>query len=190
MTKIRCAWAKGPLNETYHDKEWGVPCFCDQRLFEFLILEGMQAGLSWEIILKKRENYRAALDDFAMEKIARYATKKQSTLLKNPGLIRNKLKIASIITNAQSALRLKESHGSLKNYFWQWVDGNTLINNWKSAKNIPAHTPLSEKLSKDLRQKGFKFVGPTICYAFMQAIGMVNDHTTDCFRHKALIISQ
>lgn len=184
-SKKRCAWVNDdPIYIDYHDKEWGVPIYDDRLLFEFLILEGMQAGLSWITILKKRENYRIAFDNFDAKKIVTYSQKKQDTLLLNPGIIRNKLKIQSIITNAKAFLALQQSHGSLKNYLWDFVDGKPIQNVWQTHQQIPAATPLSDKMSKDLKKQGFKFVGSTICYAFLQAVGMVNDHLVDCFRCK------
>lgn len=184
MTKIRCDWAiTHPLNKHYHDTEWGVPCFDDKILFEFLILEGMQAGLSWLTILKKRDNYHAALDGFDALKIARYTERKKQSLLNNAGIIRNRLKIDSIITNAKAYLNLREEGNTLSDYCWQFVDGKPIQNKWKTMKQMPASTNLSDQFSKDLKKRGFKFVGTTIFYSFMQATGMVNDHLVDCFRH-------
>ncbi|MCP4566591.1 MAG: DNA-3-methyladenine glycosylase I [FCB group bacterium] len=171
----------------YHDLEWGVPLHDDRALFEFLILEGAQAGLSWSTVLKKREGYRAAFDNFDMVKIAAYDADKISELLDNPGIIRNRLKIISAIGNAKAALAAVEEFGSLDAFIWQYVGGRPLVNSWKTLRDIPAKTDLSDKMSKDLRKRGFKFVGSTICYAYMQAVGMVNDHTVDCFRYKQLI---
>ena len=181
---VRCAWARTELMIRYHDEEWGVPVHNDRTLFEFLILEGAQAGLSWETILKKRENYRAALDGFDFQKIARYDRRKLAHLLKDPGIVRNRLKIASTVKNAQAMLKVQEEFGSLNDYVWQFVSGRPRINHWTSQ--VPARTPESDALSKDLRKRSFTFVGSTICYAFMQAVGMVNDHTVRCFRHTAL----
>jgi len=183
--KSRCAWVNDdPLYLDYHDQEWGEPLYDDQRLFEFLILEGAQAGLSWITILRKRENYREAFDGFNAEKIARYTDKKIIQLLDNPGIIRNRLKIESAIINAQHYLKIVEKQGSFSDYIWQFVDGDPIINSWKNAAQVPTKTPIAEKMSKQLQKQGFKFVGPTICYAFMQAVGMVNDHTSDCFKYK------
>jgi DNA-3-methyladenine glycosylase I len=167
----------------YHDKEWGVPLHDDQRLFEFLILEGMQAGLSWMTILRKRENFRAAFDDFNPVKIARYDQQKVEKLMGNTGIIRNRQKILASIQNAKAFLEVQKEFGSFDTYMWQFVDGKPLVNAWKMMGDIPAKTGLSEAMSKDLKQRGFNFVGPTIVYAHMQATGMVNDHTTDCFRY-------
>ncbi|MGE3920804.1 MAG: DNA-3-methyladenine glycosylase I [Gammaproteobacteria bacterium] len=181
--KTRCGWVTGdPLYIDYHDHEWGVPIYDDLKLFEFLILEGAQAGLNWLTVLKKRENYRKAFNQFNPKKIARYDDKKINQLLLNPGIIRNKLKINSVIINAKAYLKLAENT-TFSEYIWQFVDGKPIKNHWKHLKQIPAKTTLSDKMSKDLKQKGFKFIGSTICYAFMQAVGMVNDHTVDCFRY-------
>lgn len=185
--KTRCAWASDdPLNMHYHDQEWGVPVYDDQSLFEFLILEGMQAGLSWLTILKKRENYRQSLNNFDAEIIAKYDHDKFQELLNNSGIIRNRLKIQSIITNANAFLQVKRELGSFSNYIWGFVDGTPIKNHWKNLELVPAKSIISDELSKDLKKRGFKFIGSTICYAFMQAVGMVNDHTTDCFRYKEL----
>lgn len=179
----RCAWANGdPLNMDYHDHEWGVPIYDDRLLFEFLILEGMQAGLSWLTILKKRDNYRAAFDNFNAEMIVRYDEKKLAELLAYSGIIRNKLKINAIISNAAAYLRVKKEWDSFANYLWRFVDGKPIQNRWQDAKHVPATSVISDNLAKDLKKRGFKFVGSTICYAFMQAVGMVNDHTANCFR--------
>jgi DNA-3-methyladenine glycosylase I len=182
----RCPWAIDELYATYHDTEWGVPLHNDRKLFEFLVLEGAQAGLSWHIILKKRENYRAAFDRFDPEKVARYHAAKVAKLLGNPGIVRNKLKIAAAITNAKAFLRVQEEFGSFDAYSWRFVDGKPKVNRWKTLKELPARTAESDALSRDLIQRGFKFVGSTICYAHMQATGMVNDHLVSCFRHKQL----
>ena len=168
----------------YHDKEWGVPVHDDRVLFEFLILEGAQAGLSWETILNKRENYRRAFDRFNAAKIARYDRKKVRELLANAGIVRNRLKIASTISNAQAFLAVQEEFGSFDRYIWQFVGGKPKINHWKPGQRLPASTAESDAMSKDLKRRGFRFVGSTICYAFMQATGMVNDHAADCFRRR------
>ena len=184
MKTNRCWWpGDDPTYIAYHDDEWGVPLHDERLLFEFLILEGVQAGLSWITVLKKRENYRKAMDNFDYEKIARYPKRKIEALLKNEGLIRNRLKMESLVRNAKAFIALRDEVGSFESYIWDFVDGEPIINHWKSKDEVPATTPLAEKLSKDLKQRGFNFVGPTICYAFMQATGMVNDHTKDCFRH-------
>ena len=167
----------------YHDKEWGVPLHNDQKLFEFLILEGAQAGLTWQTILNRRENYRRAFDNFDPRKIARYTQKDISTLLKDAGIIRNRLKIAAAITNAQKFLAIQKEFGSFDKYIWHFVNYKTIKNKFKSLNDVPSATKESEFMSKELKKRGFKFVGSTICYAFMQAVGMVNDHFTDCFRH-------
>lgn len=186
-TQKRCIWTGAdPLYAAYHDSEWGVPVHDDQRLFEFLILEGAQAGLSWITILRKRDNYRATFDQFDAEKIARYGAKKIEELLQNPGIVRNRLKIAAAITNAQAFLKVRDEFGSFDRYLWRFVDGSPIQNRWQRHKQIPATTPESDAMSKDLKKRGFKFVGSTICYAHMQACGMVNDHTIDCFRHREL----
>ena len=180
----RCDWAGGdPLYTAYHDTEWGVPLHEDRRLFEFLILEGFQAGLSWLTILKKRENYRKAFDDFDPHKIAAYTSARKKALLSNAGIIRNKLKIDAAVQNAVSFLSIQQEFDSFDRYIWQFVGGRTLKNNWQSVTAIPASTKESEAMSADLKRRGFKFVGPTICYAFMQATGLVNDHIVGCFRH-------
>ncbi len=184
-TKTRCAWVTDdPLYIAYHDKEWGIPLHDDQKLFELLILEGMQAGLSWITVLKKRENYRKAFDRFNAKKIAHYDQDKINELLLNAGIIRNKIKINAVIKNAQAYLKIKQEYNSFSDYVWQFVQGKPIENHWKSLKELPSKTPISDQMSKDLKQRGFTFVGSTICYAFMQASGMVNDHTMDCFcRH-------
>ena len=180
MTK-RCAWARTPLSIAYHDEEWGVPLHDDTGLFEFLVLEGAQAGLSWETILNKRENYRAAFDGFNPVKIAKYKERKVEALMNNSGIIRNRLKINSAITNARAFLDVTREFGSFDAYVWRFVDGKPLRR--KRGQPVPARTELSDALSKDLSRRGFKFVGSTICYAFMQAVGMVNDHDLACFRY-------
>ena len=180
----KCSWAvSSPLMEHYHDVEWGVPVHDDRLLFEFLILEGAQAGLSWSTILKKRVGYRIAFDNFDAGTIARYGEQKIQTLLANPDIIRNRLKINAAVTNAAAFLKVQQEFGSFDGYIWRFVDGKPLRNRWKTAADLPAATPLSDVMSKDLKKRGFKFVGSTICYAYMQATGMVNDHTADCFRH-------
>jgi DNA-3-methyladenine glycosylase I len=183
QSPTRCDWAQTELMIRYHDDEWGLPVHDDVTLFEFLILEGAQAGLSWETILNKRQNYRAALDDFDPQRIARYDRRKIAQLLKNPGIVRNRLKIASTVRNAQEFLRVQEEFGSFDRYVWQFVDGQPRVNQWRARSQVPASTPQSDALSKALKQRGFNFVGSTICYAFMQAVGMVNDHIVKCFRH-------
>jgi len=180
---IRCGWAKTPLYEQYHDTEWGVPLHEDRALFEFLVLEGAQAGLSWETILKKRENYRRAFDNFEVQKVARYNSKKIVSLLQDAGIVRNKLKVNSAVTNAKAFIQVQDSFGTFDTYIWQFVDGKPLINRFKTLKEIPPRTPLSDTISKDLKQRGFTFVGSTIIYAHMQATGMVNDHLLVCHRH-------
>ncbi|HTR43716.1 MAG TPA: DNA-3-methyladenine glycosylase I [Pseudomonadales bacterium] len=186
--KTRCHWTAGTdeLYLRYHDEEWGVPVHEDRLLFEFLILEGAQAGLSWRTVLNKRQNYRAAFDNFDAEKIARYGEAKIAKLLNNEGIIRNKLKINSAIQNAQAFLKVREEFGTLDAYLWRFVGGKPIINRRKSMSEVPAKTEISDAMSKDLLKRGFKFVGSTICYANMQAVGMVNDHLVTCFRHKEL----
>ena len=179
----RCEWAITDLAIAYHDEEWGLPVHDDRKLFEMLILEGAQAGLSWETILKKRDNYRKAFDGFDAKKIARYGKRKVDSLLANPGIVRNKLKVASTIQNAKAFLEVQQEFGDFDSYIWQFVGGATKKNTFKSLGNIPAETPESKEMSKALQKRGFKFVGPTICYAFMQAVGMVNDHVVTCFRY-------
>jgi DNA-3-methyladenine glycosylase I len=183
---IRCPWAIGDEYVQYHDREWGVPVHDDRLLFEFLILEGAQAGLSWSTILKKRENYRLAFDHFDPTVVARYDKRKQKALLRNPGIVRNRLKIESTITNARAFLAVQQELGSFDKYVWGFVDGGPLQNARRSLKEVPARTRESDAMSKDLKRRGFRFVGSTICYAFMQAVGMVNDHLIDCFRHADL----
>lgn len=183
---IRCGWAKGEQYIRYHDEEWGVPVHDDRTLFEFLILEGAQAGLSWSTILSKRENYRRAFDGFDPRRVAQYQAKKIKALLVDAGIVRNKLKIAAAVENAKAFLRVQEEFGTFDRYIWQFVGGKPRINKWKSLRQIPPRTPESDAMSKDLQRRGFKFVGSTICYAFMQGIGMVNDHLVDCFRYKPL----
>jgi DNA-3-methyladenine glycosylase I len=185
-TLCRCAWATTEPNIAYHDSEWGVPEHRDRALFELLILEGAQAGLSWSTVLKKRESYRAAFDRFDPEFIVRYDDEKTAALLANPGIIRNRLKIASAIGNARAFLAIQEEFGSFDAYIWRFVGGKPKQNARKPGDSLPARTPESDAISRDLLVRGFKFVGSTICYAFMQATGMVNDHTTDCFRYAAV----
>lgn len=182
---VRCPWARNEQSILYHDEEWGVPAHDDRLLFEFLILEGAQAGLSWDTILKKRENYRRAFDGFDAEVIAQYRKPKIERLMKDSGIVRNRLKIQSAVRNAQALLRLKEETGSFDRYLWQFVGGKPRVNAWKTIRQLPARTPQSDTLSKDLQKRGFTFVGSTICYAFMQAVGMVNDHLVSCFRYPA-----
>ena len=184
MNKTRCAWAgDDPVYHRYHDKEWGVPLHNDKTLFEFLILEGMQAGLSWITILKKRDAFRKAFDNFDCNKVAKYNKAKTDRLMQDAGIIRNRLKIDGAVKNAQAYLRVREEFGTFNRYLWGYVDFTPIQNSRKSLQEVPAKTDLAEKLSKDLKKRGFTFVGPTIVYAMMQATGMVNDHTTDCFRH-------
>ncbi len=185
-SQCRCAWVPtdDPLYITYHDEEWGVPEYDDRRLFEMLLLEGAQAGLSWITILRKRENYRRAFDGFDAEKIARYKPKKIASLLDDSGIVRNRLKVNTAVTNAQLFLDVQNEYGSFSDYLWQFVDGKPIINTWQSLSDVPSSTPESDAMSKDLKKRGFKFVGSTICYAYMQSLGMVNDHTTDCFRYR------
>jgi len=185
----RCFWATtdDSLYQNYHDQEWGVPVHDDRLLFEFLLLEGAQAGLSWYTILSKRPNYHKAFDGFDPEIIAGYDEHKVVELLANPGIIRNRLKISSAIRNAQAFLKIRDEFGSFDTYMWQFVAGKPIVNAWTTGHEIPAQTDVSRKMSKDLIQRGFRFVGPTICYAHMQAVGMVNDHTTDCFRYQEIL---
>jgi len=182
----RCPWARSEIMVDYHDREWGVPLHDDRALFEFLVLEGMQAGLSWEIVLKKRDNYRAAFHNFDAQAIARYKPEKIDGLLLNAGIIRNRLKIQSAVQNARSVIELRREFGSFDTYLWNFVGGRPIENKWSASKDVPATTAASSALSKDLTKRGFKFVGPTICYAFMQATGMINDHLVQCFRYKDL----
>lgn len=183
--ETRCQWSAGdPLYESYHDEEWGVPCYDDDKLFEFLVLESAQAGLSWITILRKRENYRRAFANFDAGKVARFNRRSIERLMTDPGIVRNRLKIEAAISNARLFLELQASHGSFANYLWAFIDGQPLQNRWRAMAQVPATTPESDAISKDMKKKGFRFFGSTICYAHMQAMGMVNDHTTDCFRHK------
>ena len=183
---LRCHWATNPLSTKYHDEEWGVPVHNDRRWFEFLILEGVQAGLSWETILQKRERYRRVLAGFDPAKVARFDAKRVRKLLGDPGIVRNRLKIKATVANARAFLQLQEQFGSFDSYIWKFVGGSPIRNRWKTHKSVPSQTPLSEALSKDLLRRGFRFVGPTICYAFMQATGLVNDHLVFCFRYNEL----
>ena len=188
MERKRCSWCgDDPLYVAYHDEEWGVPVHDDRTLFEFLILEGAQAGLSWSTILKKREGYRLAFDGFDAERIARYDEHKIAELLADPGIVRNRLKVGSTVTNAQAFLAVQEELGSFSKYIWDFVDGAPIQNAWRALAEIPAKTPLAETISKDLKKRGFRFVGPTIVYAHMQATGMVNDHVVDCFRYREIV---
>ena len=187
LDRQRCSWADASLLDVeYHDTEWGVPSHDDRRLFELLILEGAQAGLSWTIILKKREAYREAYEGFDPARVAAFTARRQAQLLNNPGIVRNRLKVEAARKNARAVLEIQDEYGSLADYLWGFVDGKVIQNRWHDVQQIPAQTPLSEQMSKQLRKRGFSFVGPTICYAFMQAVGMVNDHVTGCFRHAAL----
>lgn len=187
MSNARCAWAgDDALYQQYHDVEWGVPLHDERSLFEFLILEGAQAGLSWITILRKRENYRAAFDGFDAQRIARYGADKIESLLLDAGIVRNRLKVQSAVINAQKFLDVQQEFGSFDRFIWRFVEGETIQNKWRSLAQVPASTLESDAMSRELKRRGFKFVGTTICYAFMQATGMVNDHTTACFRHKEL----
>jgi DNA-3-methyladenine glycosylase I len=181
---VRCAWANNELSIAYHDQEWGVPVHDEHRLFEFLVLEGAQAGLSWNTILKKRENYRVAFEGFDPSLVARFNKGKMARLLADPGVVRNRLKIVSAVQNAQAFLKVKEEFGSFDRYIWQFVAGKPRQNAWKWSRQVPARTGESDAMSKDLQKRGFKFVGSTICYAFMQAVGMANDHLVSCFRYR------
>ena len=182
--RIRCPWGEASgLERAYHDHEWGVPLHDDTRLFEFLILEGAQAGLSWSTILAKREGYREAFEGFAMDKVARFSETRITRLLKNPRIVRNRLKVRSAVNNAQAALAVIEAFSSLDAYLWGFVDGEPIVNGYRTMTEMPAQTPLAETISKDLKQRGFRFVGPVIVYAYMQSIGLVNDHVVGCFRH-------
>jgi len=187
MKKKRCAWSgNDPLMVKYHDEEWGKPVHNDKKLFEFLILEGAQAGLSWSTVLKKRKNYRKAFDNFDYKKIAKYTQRDVNRLLKDAGIIRNRLKINAAITNARLVLSVQKEFGSFDAYIWQFVDHKPITNTFKTLKELPASTKISDAMSRDLKKRGFKFVGSTICYAFMQAVGMVNDHTTVCYRYQEI----
>ena len=183
---VRCAWARTPLGIAYHDNEWGVPVHDDRVLFELLTLEGAQAGLSWETILNKRDAYRRAFAAFDPALVARFTTKQIERLLKDPGIVRNRLKISSTVSNAKAFLAVQKEFGSFDAYIWRFVGGTPRVNRWRTMKHIPSKTAESDAMSRDLLKRGFKFVGSTICYAFMQAVGMVNDHTVDCFRYEAV----
>ena len=185
MSKIRCAWATNQfdLYEKYHDEEWGVPTRDENRLFEFLLLEGAQAGLSWSTILKKREGYREAFADFDPYKVSNYSADDMDRCLQNPRIVRNRLKVQSAVINARCFLEIQQEFGGFSDFIWRYVDNKPIQNTWTDLQQVPAHTPLSDRISKDLKKRGFKFVGSTIMYAFMQATGLVNDHTTDCFRY-------
>ena len=184
----RCVWATGDeLYLTYHDTEWGVPVYDDRKLFEMFILEGAQAGLSWLTVLRRRENYRKAFDGFAPHTMAYWDRERIETLRHNPGIIRNRLKIEGARSNARAFLKVVAEYGSFSDFIWSFVNGRTIQNSWKNVQDIPQTTPESDRMSKELKRRGFKFAGPTICYAFMQAVGLVNDHTVDCFRHKELV---
>lgn len=186
-TRTRCGWATSdPLYVLYHDAEWGVPLHDDRRLFEFLVLEGAQAGLSWLTILKKRDNYRRAFANFDARKVAAFGKRDVERLLRDPGIVRNRLKVRAAIANARAFLSTKEEHGSFDRFLWSFVGGEPIQNRWRTLRDVPAETAESQALSRALKQRGFRFVGPTICYAFMQAVGMVNDHVTTCFRHAEL----
>ena len=187
MDKNRCDWAKKPLEIEYHDNEWGVSVHDDRKLFEFLVLDGFQAGLSWSTILAKRDNFSMAFDDFDYGKIAKYDEKKIETLLQDAGIIRNKLKIKAAISNARAFLKVQKEFGSFDRYIWSFTDGKTMVNHWRTMDEVPATSRESDAMSKDLKKRGFKFVGSTICYAFMQAAGMINDHLITCFRYKEVL---
>jgi DNA-3-methyladenine glycosylase I len=181
---VRCAWARTPLGIAYHDREWGVPVHDDQVFFEFVTLEGAQAGLSWETILRKRDAYRDAFAGFDPAKVARFTLARIERVLANPGIVRNRLKVKSTVGNAKAFLAVQREFGSFDAYVWRFVGGKPRVNRWAALREVPARTPEADALSRDLLARGFKFVGPTICYAFMQAVGLVNDHTVDCFRHR------
>ena len=182
--KRRCTWCgDDPLYQQYHDREWGVPCRDDQTLFEFVVLEGAQAGLSWITVLRKRETYRKAFANFDVQKVAAFDDSDVERLLQDPGIVRNRLKVASTISNARLFIELQKEHGSFSNYLWGFVDNQPIVNHWTSLAEIPVSTELSDKISKEMKKRGFKFFGTTICYAFLQAVGVVNDHTRDCFRY-------
>jgi DNA-3-methyladenine glycosylase I len=182
----RCDWPKTELDIAYHDHEWGVPLHDDTRIFEFIVLDGAQAGLSWATVLRKRDRYREVYDGFDPEKVAAYDEAKIALLLSDPGIIRNRLKIAASVTNARAFLKVRDEFGTFDRYIWQFVGGEPIVNAWKTQKSVPATSPESDAMSKDLTKRGFRFVGSTICYAFMQAAGMVNDHLTSCFRYREI----
>jgi DNA-3-methyladenine glycosylase I len=184
--KKRCDWTRDPLMARYHDEEWGVPCFDDQKQFEFLVLESAQAGLSWQTVLRKRENYRKAFANFDPKKVAKFDSKKIKALLENPGIIRNRLKVEAAVNNAQRFLEIQKEFGSFSKYIWEFTKGNPKTNRWKSLKDLPARTPESDALSADLKKRGFKFLGSIVVYSHMQALGLVNDHMTSCFRYREL----
>ncbi len=184
--KVRCSWPKKALDIDYHDHEWGVPVHDDRKIFEFLVLDAFQAGLSWSTILNKRENFRKAFDHFDYQKIAKYNQKKIDELIQNEGIIRNKLKISATIKNANAFIKVQQEFGSFDKYIWSFTDGKTIINQWNDIKEIPAKSKESDAMSKDLQKRGFTFVGSTICYAFMQAAGMINDHLVSCYRYKEI----
>jgi len=185
-SNVRCPWPKKPLDIEYHDHEWGVPVHDDRKIFEFLVLDAFQAGLSWSTILNKRENFRKAFDHFDYQKIAKYNQKKIDELIQNEGIIRNKLKISATIKNANAFIKVQQEFGSFDKYIWSFTDGKTIINQWNDIKEIPAKSKESDAMSKDLQKRGFTFVGSTICYAFMQAAGMINDHLVSCYRYKEI----
>jgi DNA-3-methyladenine glycosylase I len=187
MTKNRCAWARNEFSIPYHDNEWGVPVHDDRLLFEFLVLEGAQAGLSWDTILRKRPRYREVFDNFDAAAIARYGKRKVNSLLRDPGIVRNRLKVEAAIANAQAFLAVVDEFGAFDAYIWRFTGGRPQVNAWRTLIDIPARTAESDAMSKDLQHRGFRFVGSTICYAFMQAVGMVNDHLRDCFRYAELV---
>jgi len=189
-SKVRCPWPKKPLDIEYHDHEWGIPVHDDRKLFEFLVLDAFQAGLSWSTILNKRENFRKAFDQFDYQKIAKYEQKKIDELLRNEGIIRNKLKINATIKNANAFIKVQNEFGSFDKYIWSFTGGKTIINSWSDLKEIPAKSKESDAMSKDLQKRGFTFVGSTICYAFMQAAGMINDHLVTCYRYKEIKYDQ
>ena len=187
LEKKRCGWSiSDPLMAAYHDREWGVPCFDDRKQFEFLVLESAQAGLSWMTVLRKRENYRKAFAGFDPHKVARYDAKKIAALLKDPGIIRNRLKVQSAVSNARAFLDIQKEFGSFSDYIWGFVAGRPIVNRWKTMKELPPNTGLSDRLSCDLKKRGFKFMGSTVVYSHLQALGLVNDHTVDCFRRREL----
>jgi DNA-3-methyladenine glycosylase I len=188
LNLVRCGWNtfEDPLYRTYHDKEWGVPVYDDRKIFEFLVLESAQAGLSWATVLRKRENYRLAFAGFHPVKVSKFSAKDVEVLLGNAGIIRNRLKIEAAINNAGRFLEIQKEFGTFSQYIWRFVGGKPIVNRWKSIKDLPAITPQAEALARDLKLRGFKFLGPTVIYAHMQATGMVNDHTVDCFRHKEI----